>query len=124
MAWIAPNGRCDGIWLSGASPVAAELAAAAGFAWALIDLEHGTASEAEAMAMLQLLSGSGTAAMPPRPRTSPPGCATRRAAGAVSRRCAAPPATVQPGRPTAAKPTRASAPWCRSKALQASRRRT
>jgi 4-hydroxy-2-oxoheptanedioate aldolase len=63
MTWIPSRGRCDGVWLSGASPVAAELAAAAGFSWALIDLEHGTASEAEAMAMLQLLSGTGTAAI-------------------------------------------------------------
>lgn len=63
MAWIPSHGRCDGVWLSGASPVVAELAAAAGFAWALVDLEHGTASETEAMAMVQLISATGTAAI-------------------------------------------------------------
>lgn len=72
MSWIPSHGRCDGIWLSGASPVTAELAASAGFAWALIDLEHGTASEAEAMAMLQLLSRSGTAAIVRLPAPSAP----------------------------------------------------
>lgn len=72
MAWIPARGRCDGVWLSGASPVAAELAAAAGFTWALIDLEHGTAGECEAMAMLQLLSGTGTAAIVRLPSPAAP----------------------------------------------------
>lgn len=60
MSWL-PAGPADGVWLSTASPVAAELAAAAGFAWALIDLEHGAAGEAEALRLVQVLSATATA---------------------------------------------------------------
>lgn len=61
MNWLPPQGPADGIWLGSGSVVAAELAAAAGFAWALIDLEHGDASEAEALAQIKVLTPGGTA---------------------------------------------------------------
>lgn len=61
MHWLPRHGFVDGIWLSGAASVAAELAAIAGFAWALIDLEHGTAGDGDAMALLQALTSTATA---------------------------------------------------------------
>lgn len=63
MPWIPERGRADGVWLSSGAPAAAELAALAGFAWALVDLEHGGAGEAEAMAMLGALRAGGCAAI-------------------------------------------------------------
>lgn len=61
MTWLPTHGPADGIWLATASPVTAELAAAAGFAWALIDLEHGAASDADALRLIQALTPTGTA---------------------------------------------------------------
>lgn len=49
-----------GTWLSLGSPVAAELAALCGLAWVLLDLEHGSGSEADLPAQLASLRGSGT----------------------------------------------------------------
>jgi len=49
-----------GTWLSLGSPVAAELAALCGLAWVLLDLEHGSGSEADLPAQLLSLRGSGT----------------------------------------------------------------
>lgn len=49
-----------GTWLSLGSPVAAELAALCGFAWVLLDLEHGSGSEADLPAQLSSLRGSDT----------------------------------------------------------------
>jgi 2-dehydro-3-deoxyglucarate aldolase/4-hydroxy-2-oxoheptanedioate aldolase len=49
-----------GTWLSLGSPVAAELAALCGLAWVLLDLEHGSGSEADLLAQLVSLRGSGT----------------------------------------------------------------
>lgn len=49
-----------GIWLSLGSPAVAELAALCGFAWVLLDLEHGSGSEADLPAQLRGLRGSGT----------------------------------------------------------------
>jgi len=49
-----------GTWLSLGSPVAAELAALCGFDWALLDLEHGCASEAALPEQLRALRGSGS----------------------------------------------------------------
>jgi 2-dehydro-3-deoxyglucarate aldolase/4-hydroxy-2-oxoheptanedioate aldolase len=49
-----------GTWLSLGSPVAAELAALCGLAWVLLDLEHGSGSEADLLAQLAGLRGSGT----------------------------------------------------------------
>lgn len=63
MTWLPTRSPADGVWLGMASPVAAELAAAAGFAWALIDLEHGAACEADALRQIQILSTTGTAAI-------------------------------------------------------------
>lgn len=63
MSWMPPDGPADGVWLAMGSVVAAELAAAAGFAWALIDLEHGSAGEGDALRMVQALSATGTAAI-------------------------------------------------------------
>jgi 2-keto-3-deoxy-L-rhamnonate aldolase RhmA len=52
-----------GVFLQLGSPTAAELAGRVGFDWALIDLEHGTGSEAGLLDMLRALQGSGTTAI-------------------------------------------------------------
>jgi 2-dehydro-3-deoxyglucarate aldolase/4-hydroxy-2-oxoheptanedioate aldolase len=52
-----------GTWLSVGSPVIAELAALAGFDWVLLDLEHGSASEAAIPDQLRALRGSSTKAI-------------------------------------------------------------
>lgn len=49
-----------GSWLSIGSPVIAELAAECGLDWVLIDLEHGSGSEATVPDQLRSLRGSGT----------------------------------------------------------------
>ena len=49
-----------GTWLSLGSPVIAELAALCGFDWVLLDLEHGSASEAALPDQLRALRGSAT----------------------------------------------------------------
>jgi 2-dehydro-3-deoxyglucarate aldolase/4-hydroxy-2-oxoheptanedioate aldolase len=49
-----------GTWLSLGSPVIAELAALCGFDWVLLDLEHGSASEAGVPEQLRALRGSHT----------------------------------------------------------------
>jgi 2-dehydro-3-deoxyglucarate aldolase/4-hydroxy-2-oxoheptanedioate aldolase len=49
-----------GTWLSLGSPVVAELAALCRFDWVLLDLEHGSASEAALPDQLRALRGSGT----------------------------------------------------------------
>jgi 2-keto-3-deoxy-L-rhamnonate aldolase RhmA len=49
-----------GTWLSIGSPVVAELAALSGFDWVLLDLEHGSASEASIPDQLRALRGSQT----------------------------------------------------------------
>lgn len=49
-----------GTWLSIGSPVIAELAAACGFDWVLLDLEHGCESEAAIPNQLRALRGSST----------------------------------------------------------------
>lgn len=52
---LASGRALKGIWLAAGSPVAAEIAALAGFDWALIDLEHGCGSETDALRMLQAM---------------------------------------------------------------------
>ena len=52
---VAGNLRI-GTWLSLGSPVAAELAALCGLAWVLLDLEHGSGSEADLPAQLASLA--------------------------------------------------------------------
>jgi 2-keto-3-deoxy-L-rhamnonate aldolase RhmA len=49
-----------GTWLSIGSPVIAELAAECAFDWLLLDLEHGSLSEAALLANLQAIKGSAT----------------------------------------------------------------
>lgn len=49
-----------GTWLSIGSPVIAELAAECGFDWVLIDLEHGSATEAAVPDQLRALRGTRT----------------------------------------------------------------
>lgn len=49
-----------GTWLSVGSPVIAELAAACGFDWVLLDLEHGCEAEAALPGQLRALRGSTT----------------------------------------------------------------
>ncbi len=60
MNWLkdrfATKDRLDGIWLSSGSRVAAELAAAAGFDWALLDMEHGLGDLADTMRQIEVLT--------------------------------------------------------------------
>ncbi len=48
-----------GTFLNTGSPVAAEICAGAGFDWVLIDLEHGSATEADVLPVLQAVAASG-----------------------------------------------------------------
>lgn len=59
----APPSHHIGTWLSVGSPVIAELAAACGFDWVLLDLEHGCESEAAIPNQLRALRGSSTQAI-------------------------------------------------------------
>jgi 2-keto-3-deoxy-L-rhamnonate aldolase RhmA len=52
-----------GTWLSTGSPVIAELAGLSGFDWVLIDLEHGSGTEAAVPDQLRALRGSRTKAV-------------------------------------------------------------
>ena len=52
-----------GCWSGLGSPLAAELAARAGFDWVLVDLEHGAATETDLLAHLTAIEGSGAAAL-------------------------------------------------------------
>ncbi len=52
-----------GCWSGLGSPLAAELVARAGFDWVLVDLEHGAATEAELLAHLTAIEGTGAAAL-------------------------------------------------------------
>lgn len=58
MTWLPTTGTVDGIWLLSGSTAAAELSAAAGFAWALIDLEHGQLDDGDALRLVQALSAT------------------------------------------------------------------
>ena len=49
-----------GCFLNTGSPVAAEICARAGFDWVLIDLEHGSATEADLLPQLQAVAAGGT----------------------------------------------------------------
>lgn len=52
-----------GSWAGLGSPLAAELVARAGFDWVLVDLEHGAATEAELLAHLHAIEGTGATAL-------------------------------------------------------------
>ena len=52
-----------GSFLSLGSPLTAEIIGAAGFDFALIDLEHGAGNEQDALAQMQALAGTGCAAL-------------------------------------------------------------
>lgn len=52
-----------GCFLSLGSPLTAEIMGAAGYDWALIDLEHGAGGEADVLPQLQALAGTGAAAI-------------------------------------------------------------
>jgi 2-keto-3-deoxy-L-rhamnonate aldolase RhmA len=52
-----------GCFLSLGSPLTAEIMGAAGYDWALIDLEHGAGGEPEALSQMQALAGTGCAAL-------------------------------------------------------------
>jgi 4-hydroxy-2-oxoheptanedioate aldolase len=47
-----------GTFLNTGSPVAAEICASAGFDWVLLDLEHGSATEADLLPVLQAVAGT------------------------------------------------------------------
>lgn len=57
------NSPFIGTWLSIGSPVIAELAALSKFEWLLLDLEHGTGTEATLLASLQAIGGTGALAI-------------------------------------------------------------
>lgn len=61
MTWLPTTGPAHGIWLLSGSTAAAEMAAAAGFAWALIDLEHGQLDEGDALRLVQALTPTACA---------------------------------------------------------------
>ncbi len=67
MTWLsdrlATQPSALGVWLATGSPVAAELAALAGFDWALIDLEHGQNTEADLLRLIGVLTPTGCAAI-------------------------------------------------------------
>src|SRR3954463_16527307 len=52
-----------GCFLSLGSSLTAEIMGAAGYDWALIDLEHGAGGEPEALSQMQALAGTGCAAL-------------------------------------------------------------
>lgn len=52
-----------GSWLGLGSPLAAELLGRAGYDWLVVDLEHGAATEAELLAHLTAIEGTGAAAL-------------------------------------------------------------
>jgi 2-keto-3-deoxy-L-rhamnonate aldolase RhmA len=52
-----------GCFLSLGSPLTAEIMGAAGYDWALIDLEHGAGGEPEALAQMHALAGTGCPAV-------------------------------------------------------------
>jgi 4-hydroxy-2-oxoheptanedioate aldolase len=52
-----------GAWLGLGSPMAAELLGRAGYDWLVVDLEHGAATEAELLAHLTAIEGTGAAAL-------------------------------------------------------------
>jgi 2-keto-3-deoxy-L-rhamnonate aldolase RhmA len=54
------NPVTGGIWLSTGSLVAAELAAATGFDWALLDMEHGVCDESDILNQIRILSNTAT----------------------------------------------------------------
>ncbi len=55
---IEAHERLLGVFLHMGSPIAADIAGRAGFDWALIDLEHGTGSEADVVPQLLALAAS------------------------------------------------------------------
>jgi 4-hydroxy-2-oxoheptanedioate aldolase len=52
-----------GAWAGLGSPLAAELLGRAGYDWVLVDLEHGAGTEADLLAHLTAIEGSGAAAL-------------------------------------------------------------
>lgn len=51
-----------GTWLNLGNPLTAEIVGQAGYDWVIIDLEHGSGNEQDAIAQMQALSASATAA--------------------------------------------------------------
>lgn len=60
---ILAGERLFGCWCGLGSPLAAELAARAGFDWVLVDLEHGAATEGELLAHLTAIEAAGATAL-------------------------------------------------------------
>lgn len=58
---LAAGESTVGTFLNLGSPVSAEICAAAGFDWVLIDLEHGSGTQAELLGQLQAIAASGCA---------------------------------------------------------------
>ena len=52
-----------GTFLNLGSPVSAELCAGAGFDWVILDLEHGSGTEADLLGLLQAVEGTGATAV-------------------------------------------------------------
>ena len=60
---LAEGKKQVGIWISLASPFAAEVTAPAGFDWALVDMEHSPNDYFSVLGQLQAFAGSGTTAI-------------------------------------------------------------
>jgi len=52
-----------GVWASLSSPASAELLGRAGYDWVVVDMEHGLTTEAELLAHLTAIEGSGSVAL-------------------------------------------------------------
>jgi 4-hydroxy-2-oxoheptanedioate aldolase len=63
--------QCFGIWMHTASPEVAELLAAVGLDFVIIDQEHGPGDLREIVAAMQAIEGSGTTAMVRVPSSDP-----------------------------------------------------
>lgn len=59
----APNAVLTGTWLNSGSVVAAEIAALAGFDWLLIDREHGSGTEGDALLQCLAATAGGSSAV-------------------------------------------------------------
>jgi 4-hydroxy-2-oxoheptanedioate aldolase len=59
-----------GAWLDVASPLSAEISASAGYDWCVIDMEHGSVTEADVLALLLAVEVGGAAPLVGRRRAS------------------------------------------------------
>jgi len=60
---VLGGGTVFGLFLDLSSPASAELCGRAGYDWLLVDLEHGSGTEADLPAMLMAIESTGATAM-------------------------------------------------------------